>query len=197
MPGTDPDPNLTLESISSSRHPLPCRDAHLVLPHEQLALANGAMPRETPWAMKLLYRSDVDDPYNIYCSPHPLRINVSEADAFTSRSADELVRLTAHRLAGGRGDGSADPTPAPGLGGMLDRTISAYKSIFRDSGADHDDFFMRADAGRNNTAGGSSSTFASSSALASSSAAAGAVAPRVRRGSRRRRRGGVAASVGR
>lgn len=48
------------------------RDAFVPTPLQQLALSpNGSQPYHTPWILKkLIYKSDHDDPYNIYCSPN-------------------------------------------------------------------------------------------------------------------------------
>lgn len=48
------------------------RDAFIPTPLQQLALSkNGSQPYHTPWILKkLIYKSDHDDPYNIYCSPN-------------------------------------------------------------------------------------------------------------------------------
>ena len=48
------------------------RDVAILSPLEQLALSpNGSQPYTTPWLLKPFYRRDIDDPLNIYCSPHP------------------------------------------------------------------------------------------------------------------------------
>ena len=35
-----------------------------------LLAPSGGQPYTTPWILKFLYKSDIDDPYNIYCSPN-------------------------------------------------------------------------------------------------------------------------------
>lgn len=56
------------------------RDAEIISPEVQLSISpnnDGREARRTAWPLRIFYKSNVDDPSNIYCSPNP-RINVTE-----------------------------------------------------------------------------------------------------------------------
>lgn len=58
------------------------RDLDVISPQRQLALAEGgAIPHKSSWLYKLLHKSNVDDPANVYCSPNP-RLNVTEIQQY-------------------------------------------------------------------------------------------------------------------
>ena len=56
------------------------RDMDLIPPEVQLSISpnhDGREPHITSWPLKIFYKSNVDDPSNIYCSPNS-RVNVTE-----------------------------------------------------------------------------------------------------------------------
>ena len=55
------------------------RDVDVVSPEVQLSISpkgDGREPHKTMWPLKMFYKSNVDDPSNMYCSPNP-RLNVT------------------------------------------------------------------------------------------------------------------------
>lgn len=100
------------------------RDMDIISPEVQLSVSpnhDGREPHITSWPLKIFYKSNVDDPSNIYCSPNP-RVNVTEIYQYL----DDVTRR--------------DWINAE-IGATLDRAERAGASIgFSDSlGAEHTD----------------------------------------------------------
>ena len=67
------------------------RDADVIPPEVQLAISpqhDGREAHKTAWPLKIFYKSNVDDPSNIYCSPNP-RVNVTEVFRYLDAESRE------------------------------------------------------------------------------------------------------------
>jgi len=67
------------------------RDADVIPPEVQLAISpqhDGREAHKTAWPLKIFYKSNIDDPSNIYCSPNP-RVNVTEVFRYLDAATRE------------------------------------------------------------------------------------------------------------
>jgi len=101
------------------------RDAEVLSPEVQLAISpqhDGREAHKTAWPLKIFYKSNVDDPSNIYCAPHP-HINVTQVFRYLDPTTREvwvqaeieetLAREERHRHVNGGFRGLLKPIASP------------------------------------------------------------------------------------